>query len=79
VSAVTVRLYAGVRERAGVAELAVEGTNVAAVREAVAAACPAIAEQLGFCRFAVDDEFVGDDAAVGDGATVDVIPPVSGG
>jgi len=27
----------------------------------------------------VGDEFVGDDAAVDDGATVDVIPPVSGG
>jgi molybdopterin synthase catalytic subunit len=79
VSVVTARLYAGVRERAGVAELTVEGADVAAVREALAAACPAIAEQLAFCRFAVDDEFVGDDAAVGAGATVDVIPPVSGG
>jgi len=76
---VAVRLYAGVRERAGVAELAVEGADVAALRAAIAAACPAIAEQLAFCRFAVGDEFVGDDAAVDDGATVDVIPPVSGG
>ena len=76
---VAVRLYAGVRERAGLAELTVEGADVAEVRAAIAAACPSIAEQLAFCRFAVNDEFVGDDAAVGDGATVDVIPPVSGG
>ena len=76
---VAVRLYAGVRERAGVAELTVEGADVAAIRAAIAAACPAIAEQLAFCRFAVGDEFVGDDATVDDGAAVDVIPPVSGG
>ncbi len=76
---VAVRLYAGVRERAGKARLDVEAKTVAAVRAALAAACPAIAPQLPFCRFAVDDEFVADDAAVKPGATVDVIPPVSGG
>lgn len=76
---VAVRLYAGVRERAGKARLDLDGKTIAAVREALAAACPAIAEQLPFCRFAVDDEFVADDAAVKPGAVVDVIPPVSGG
>ncbi len=76
---VAVRLYAGLKERAGVAELTVQGADIAALRAAIAAACPAVAEQLAYCRFAVDDEFVGDDAAVRDGATVHVIPPVSGG
>ena len=76
---VAIRLYAGVRERAGLAELTVEGADIAAIRAAIAVACPPIAEQLAFCRFAVDDEFVADDAPVRDGATVDVIPPVSGG
>ncbi|HEX5138333.1 MAG TPA: MoaD/ThiS family protein [Planctomycetota bacterium] len=76
---VAVRLYAGVRERAGKARLEVDGRTIAAVRAAVAAACPAIAGQLASCRFAVNDEFVGDDAAVPSGAVVDVIPPVSGG
>jgi molybdopterin converting factor subunit 1 len=76
---VAVRLYAGIRERAGKARLDVEGKTVAAVREAVAKACPAIATQLRSCRFAVDDEFAADDAAVRPGSTVDVIPPVSGG
>jgi molybdopterin synthase catalytic subunit len=76
---VAVRLYAGIRERAGKAQLDVEGRTVGAVRVALAKACPAIAAQLPFCRFAVDDEFAADDAALRPGATVDVIPPVSGG
>jgi len=76
---VAVRLYAGVRERAGTGRIEVDGKTIAAVRAALAAACPAIREQLAFCRFAVDDEFVADDADVKPGAVVDVIPPVSGG
>jgi len=76
---VAVRLYAGVKERAGKARLEVDGATIAAVRAAVAKECPAIAVQLASCRFAVNDEFVGDDAAVPSGAVVDVIPPVSGG
>lgn len=76
---VTLRLFAGVREAAGATELAVSGATVAQVRAAAAVACPAIAGHLDHCRFAMDDEFVADDAPVPDGATVDVIPPVSGG
>ncbi len=76
---VSVRLYAGVKERAGKSELSVEGDTIAAVREAVAAACPTIAEQLAFCRFAVNDEFVGEETSVPDLAVIDIIPPVSGG
>jgi molybdopterin converting factor small subunit len=76
---VAVRLYAGVRERAGRARVDVDARTIGAVREALAAACPAIAPALRFCRFAMDDEFVGDDAPVAAGAVVDVIPPVSGG
>lgn len=75
----TVRLYAGVREKAGRARIDVDGSSVAALRAALAKACPAIAGQLASCRFAVDDEFVADDAPVRPGAVVDVIPPVSGG
>ena len=77
--AVTVRLYAGVKEAAGRSELSVEGASVAEVRDALAAALPVVASQLAYCRYALDDTFVSDDAAVPDGATVDVIPPVSGG
>lgn len=76
---VTVRLFAGVKEAAGTGTLTVEGRTVQEVRDAAAQACPAIADRLRFCRFAVDDSFVAEDAPVSDGATVDVIPPVSGG
>ena len=76
---VTVRLYAGVKEAAGAAQLTVDGATVGEVREAAAAACPPIADQLRYCRFAMDDTFVDADAPVADGAVVDAIPPVSGG
>ena len=76
---VRVRLYAGVKEAAGTSELSVEGDTIASVRNAIAVACPAIADRLAFCRFALDDEFVADDTPVQPHAAVDVIPPVSGG
>jgi molybdopterin converting factor subunit 1 len=75
-----VRLYAGVREASGRAELRIEAPRtVGELRDALARAHPAIAGRLAYCRFAVADEFVPDDAPLADGATVDVIPPVSGG
>ena len=77
--AVTVRLYAGIREAAGRSEMSLEGATVAEVRDSLAAALPDVADRLAYCRFAVADEFVGDETAVPDGASVDVIPPVSGG
>lgn len=76
---VAVRLYAGVKERAGKARFDLDGKTIAAVRAALATACPVIAQELAYCRFALDDEFVADDALVRPGAVVDVIPPVSGG
>jgi molybdopterin converting factor small subunit len=79
VSAVRVRLFANLRERAGTGELTVEGRDIAAVRDAIATACPVIAGHLRYCRFAMSDEFVEEGEAVEPGATVDVIPPVSGG
>ena len=77
--AVTVRLYAGIREAAGRSEMSLDGATVAEVRDSLAAALPDVADRLAYCRFALDDTFVGDDAAVPDGASIDVIPPVSGG
>ena len=52
---VTVRLYAGVKEAAGVAELTVEGETISEVSDALAATCPAIAERLPYCRFVSRD------------------------
>ena len=79
---ITVRLYAGVKETVGRAAVDVElkaGADVRALREALGAACPEIEGQLPYCRFALSDRFVGDETELPDGATVDVIPPVSGG
>ena len=49
------------------------------MRASLAELCPPVAELLGSCRFAMDNEFVFDETPVPDGAIVDVIPPVSGG
>ena len=76
---VTVRLFAGVKEKAGRAAFEVSGSTIAEVRDALAAACPDVAGLLPACRFAMNDEFVNEDSATPDGATIDVIPPVSGG
>ena len=73
------RLYAGVKEKAGAVSWEVEASTVAEARDALAKACPPIADQLAACRFALDDVFVEDTTPVPVGATVDVIPPVSGG
>ena len=76
---VTARLFAGVRERAGQSTVEVDGATIADVRASLAETCPPVAELLGSCRFALNDEFVTDETPVPDGAIVDVIPPVSGG
>jgi len=76
---ITVRLFAGVKEKAGRADIDVDGSTIAEVRATLAAAIPAVAGLLPACRFAMNDEFVTDDEPVSQGATVDVIPPVSGG
>ena len=79
---VTVRLFAGLREAAGTDALEVDAQtdgDVSALRAALAASRPELAERLASCRFAIDDDFVEDDARVAPGAVVDVIPPVSGG
>ena len=76
---ITARLFAGVRERAGQQAVEVGGATIADVRASLAELCPPVAELLGACRFAMNDEFVFDATPVPDGSTVDVIPPVSGG
>ncbi|MDH3592382.1 MAG: MoaD/ThiS family protein [Planctomycetota bacterium] len=76
---VTVRLHAALREAAGQDALRVDAATIADVRTAVGTACPPLTARLAHCRFALDDEFVDEATPVRDGATVDVIPPVSGG
>jgi len=79
---VTVRLYAGLREAAETDRLEVDVArdgDVSGLRAALARTRPDLEGRLASCRFAIDDDFVSDDAPVPDGAVVDAIPPVSGG
>ncbi|MGQ0613117.1 MAG: MoaD/ThiS family protein [Planctomycetaceae bacterium] len=79
---ISVRLHAGLKERVGKDFLEVEarpGADVAAVRDALAQACPQLAPHLPACRWALRDAFVATDASVPRGAVLDLIPPVSGG
>jgi molybdopterin synthase catalytic subunit len=79
---ITVKLFAVVRERAGVAELRLDLPHRATVRaaaEALAEKLPAIRELLPRAAFAVNREYFGHDEPLNDGDELAVIPPVSGG
>lgn len=79
---VRVQLFARARELAGADMLTVElpdAADVAKLRTAMSAACPALAAFLTKCAIAVDDDFASDDAAVSAASSLAVIPPVSGG
>lgn len=78
----TVLLFAGLRQRAGRAELVVEldppSPTVAELRRAIAARHPELGS-IDHCRFAIDQEFALEDQPVGPGVEIALIPPVSGG
>lgn len=78
----TVRLFAVLRDLAGQETLELElppGARVTELRAAVLAACPALAGQLEAARVAIDLEFAPEDALLGVGQELALIPPVSGG
>lgn len=54
-------------------------TNVASLRSWLEQTRPPLVDRLGTVRFAVDEQFAGDDASLRDGAVVALIPPVAGG
>jgi molybdopterin converting factor subunit 1 len=79
---VTARLFAIVRERAGVSEAVIElpaGATVAAARDALAERFPPTADALRRCAFAVNRAHGSLSTSLNDGDEVAVIPPVSGG
>lgn len=79
---VTVRLFAAARDAAGASSFTADLCAGATVEHAVAAAAaahPGLSRVLPTCRFAVDEEFAPRSAALRDGQTVAVLPPVSGG
>ena len=79
---VQVLLFAAARQAAGCDRLAVElasGSNVAELRRAIAAACPALESVLQNSLLAIDHEYVREAFVVPPRAEIALIPPVSGG
>jgi MoaE-MoaD fusion protein len=72
---VSVRLFAGLRERAGSERIVVELPDGAVVRDLLAV----MELQPGQCVVAINREYVRADAPIGAGDEVALIPPVSGG
>ena len=79
---VRVKLFAIVKERAGVGELSLdlpERADVAAAAVALKEKVPAVAGFLDRSAFAVNREYVEVATVLHDGDELAVIPPVSGG
>jgi molybdopterin synthase catalytic subunit len=79
---VTVLLFASVAQKAGVRRVTVPleaGDTVARVRDRVVDRFPQLASSLPTLLYALDEEYVRESEPVGAGATLALIPPVSGG
>lgn len=79
---VTVLLFASVAERAGTRKLQLPsspGDSVAAVRDRLLERFPQLREYVPTLLYALDETYVKESALVEDGATLALIPPVSGG
>src|SRR3954463_7657813 len=72
---VSVRLFAGLRERAGSERIEVELRDGATVADLLAAMEPAARSAVP----AVNREYAGPDTPIGAGDEVALVPPVSGG
>jgi molybdenum cofactor cytidylyltransferase len=78
----SVRLFAIARERAGAGEVTVRlsaRATVADLRSALAEQIPALAAVARHAMIAVDSEYADDDHELTPGASLAIIPPVSGG
>jgi len=79
---VEIRLYALVAEKAGTRSVEVvfdDGSRVGDAIYWLVEHYPVVADYLPHCRLALDMDYVGEEAVLHDGATLAVIPPVSGG
>jgi molybdopterin converting factor subunit 1 len=79
---VTVKLFAIVRDRAGVSDVALDlpdESTIATAAEALALQFPAIENFLPRCAFALNLEYTSISEPLKDGDELAVIPPVSGG
>lgn len=79
---IQIRLFAVAKELMQTDSLKIElppNATVEEVRAALADHSPQMAELVRHCMFAVDDDYVRNDAPLSNGMEVAVIPPVSGG
>lgn len=79
---IRVRLFAVLRDRAGISEYHLElppGSTVAQAREPLLRRLPALADLIDRCGFAVNHSYVKTDTPLHDGDELALIPPVSGG
>ena len=78
---IRVLYFAAARDAAGVSSelLSPVPATVGDLRRRLAAERPGLARVLPRCRIAVGEDFAGDDAPLGDGAEVALVPPVAGG
>jgi molybdopterin converting factor small subunit len=79
---ITVQLFASLRERAAVAELALdglpEGLDISGLKRELEARCPALGD-LTYVKGAIGTSYAPDATRLSDGARVFLLPPVSGG
>ncbi len=78
----TVRFFAAARAAAGAPELSVQPGSLGEILRQLTAEHPALAQVLPRCSYLLNETAVhGDTDAidVGDGSTVDVLPPFAGG
>ena len=79
---ITVLFFASLADAVGRRELSlahVAGDTVASVRDRLIAVHPQVSEFTETLLYAVDEEYADEDAPVPAGATLALIPPVSGG
>lgn len=77
-----IRLFAGLKDRLGRAEVDLALPDPAQARDlkaALAARHPELASMVQAARVAVDQVFVGPDHALAAGQEIALLPPVSGG
>lgn len=79
---VTVLLFAGLAEKAGTRKVEIDAENgdtVAAVRDRLIARFPDLGAFVPTLLYAIDEEYARPESTVTAGATLALIPPVSGG
>ncbi len=79
---IVVLFFAAAREKAGAERRTLDlpaGATVADAWKRLASDVPALAPVLASCRAAVDETFAAPASVLHDGATLAVLPPVSGG